>query len=273
MNKAVIYVRVSTEKQATAEKSLEIQKRVLTDYAKKHDLEIVRTFQEAHSAYKPGRPEFEAMIDFLRERDDVSGVLCYRVDRLSRNLQDYSCLEEMEGIEIICATESLPDESTSCFLSAIFTATYRFCSDQMSERVKDACRSKAVSGMYPGRAPIGYVKNTVKKTLEPDPAMAPIITKLFEMYASEDITLSQLVCQAKVLGLRIRTGDALGKSALHKLLSNPIYHGVIRWGGKLYPGLHDPIVPVDVFNKVQDCLHCSRPIERRRVDQIKPANT
>jgi len=56
--KVVVYIRVSTDEQAEHGYSIDVQKQVLSDYAKCHDLEALATFIEVESAFKPGRPEF-----------------------------------------------------------------------------------------------------------------------------------------------------------------------------------------------------------------------
>ena len=187
MKKVVAYVRVSTEEQAAHGYSMETQRQMLADYADGHRLQIVRTIEESHSAYKPGRPEFKAMLAFLRKRKDVTGVLVYKLDRLSRNMSDYAVFEEMENVEIISVTEGLPEGSSGRFIATIHAAASRYYSDQLGERVRHANRTKAQNGGWPGPAPTGYINDRVAKVLEPDPGMAPVVKQVFETYLREDI--------------------------------------------------------------------------------------
>ena len=50
--KVVTYIRVSTEEQASHGYSMDVQRQVLEDYARGHQLEIIARFEEAESAYK-----------------------------------------------------------------------------------------------------------------------------------------------------------------------------------------------------------------------------
>jgi site-specific DNA recombinase len=262
--KVVTYIRVSTEEQAKHGHSIETQRQLLDDYAKGHDLQIVRTFEETHSAHKPGRPEFAAMLTYIRKRKDIDAVLCYKLDRLARNLRDYSVLEEMEGMSIISVTEALPGGASGRFVATIHAAVSRLYSDQLGERVKHAAMTKVGNGGWPGQAPLGYLNNTDRKILILDPETAPVIKLIFETYARGNISLSLLVKKIKDLGLRTRSGSVLYKGPLHHILKNPMYCGMIRWEGNLYQGSHEPLVSKALFNAVQDRLRSKSSPQTKR---------
>lgn len=253
--KVVSYIRVSTEEQAQHGYSIDVQKQVLEDYASGHDLDIVETFIESESAYKPGRPEFNRMVDYLKKEKTITAVLCYKIDRISRNMSDYTYLVEKLGVEILSATEQLPSNATGRLMGDMQAAFSRYFSAQLSERVKDAMEVKAKKGIYPSLAPVGYLNDRETKTIVPDPEMAPIIGELFEVYANTDISLFDLVKRAKKRGLKTRRGETMGKGAIHKLLSNPIYVGTVRWGSVTAKGIHEPLLSNYTFDRVQEKLH------------------
>ena len=265
MRQVVTYVRVSTEDQLTHGHSIETQRQVLADYAHGHDLEIVETFEESHSAYRRGqRPVYAALLAYLRRHRSVSGVLVYKLDRLARNLSDFSALAEMENVSIISATEALPDGPTGRFAATIHAAASRLYSDQLRERVKHAAHTKLLKGGFPGPAPRGYVNDKQAKVIRPDPDVAPRIRLLFETYAREDVSLSRLAVRAAEWGLKTRTGRTFQKGEVHYILRNPIYYGMIRWEGKLYQGSHEPIVSKELFERVQQRLRQgSSPLTKR----------
>ena len=252
--KVVTYVRVSTEDQARHGYSIPAQRQILQDYAKGHDLEIVERFEESQSAFKPGRPEFNEMLRYLRRHRDVTGVLCYKIDRIARNLSDYSALDEMDGISIISATEALPENSTGKLIGTVQAAFSRFYSEQLGERVSLGMDTKVRKGLWPTRAPIGYLNDRTAKCIVPDPDRAHLIREAFEIYARGLIPLSELVKWARKRGLSTRGGNPLAKSELHKLLTNPAYYGKIPWKGALFDGIHEPLVSKSVFDHVQDRL-------------------
>jgi site-specific DNA recombinase len=61
--------------------------------------------------------------------------------------------------------------------------------DNLGEEVRKGMLEKARQGHWPSFAPIGYVNSPVTRRIEPDPERAPIITKLFEWYATGNISL------------------------------------------------------------------------------------
>ena len=252
--KVVAYVRVSTEEQAQHGYSIGVQEQVLADYAKGHDLEIVEAFVESESAYKPGRPLFAQMVKYIEQHRPITAVLCYKIDRIARNMSDYSYLVEQLGVEIISATEQLPSNASGRLMGDMQAAFSRFSSAQLSERVKDAMQAKARKGLYPSLAPLGYTNDPATRTIVPDPRVAPLIRGLFEAYANSDISLSSLVEWATKRGLSSKKGNPLRKSTLHKLLTNPTYVGVVRWGEVTAKGRHEPVVPQYLFDRVEEKL-------------------
>ena len=61
--------------------------------------------------------------------------------------------------------------------------------------------------------------------------------------------------EAKLEGLDYRkTGNKVGKSTVHKILTSPIYYGNFDWAGKRYRGIHGPIITRELFDRVQEVL-------------------
>jgi len=77
----LIYVRVSTKEQDEEGFSIAAQLRLLREYAQKNGIQIVREIVEIESAKRPGRPEFNEMVAFLKKNRSVRTVLVEKVDR------------------------------------------------------------------------------------------------------------------------------------------------------------------------------------------------
>src|SRR5450759_4637952 len=100
--------------------------------------------------------------------------------------------------------------------------------DNLSEETQKGMRAKAEQGIYPSWGPIGY-RNidspNGKRLIEPDPDFAPLVTRLFETYASGGHSLKELTHLARAWGLTFRSVTQMSKSAVHRILRNPIYIG------------------------------------------------
>jgi site-specific DNA recombinase len=260
----VAYIRVSTDEQASRGYSIPAQRQVLIDYAAGHDLGIVEEFVESESAYKPGRPEFRRMIEFLSKRKEVAAVLVYKIDRLTRNIRDYAELDGMSWVTIISATEGLPENATGKLVGVIHAGISSYFSQQLGERVSLAMVTKATRGLWPSYAPTGYL-NCPEGGIVPDPDRGPLVRRAFEKYARTSISLAGLAEWVASQGLRTRQGGVLRRAALHTLLQNPIYCGTIRWAGRLYEGTHEPLISRVLFERVQRRMKSVHPRLKTRL--------
>ncbi|MBU0608598.1 MAG: recombinase family protein, partial [Armatimonadetes bacterium] len=115
--KALAWGRVSTAGQDERGRSIPEQLREIAEYAEKHDIEIVDTFQEAASAFKHDerRLEFHKMIQMAKSRPDVTTILVHDLSRFSRDSvkgrQLYHELRE-QGLEIISLNDPEMDSDS-----------------------------------------------------------------------------------------------------------------------------------------------------------------
>jgi site-specific DNA recombinase len=76
--------------------------------------------------------------------------------------------------------------------------------DSLSEEARKGMQEKAEQGIWPTGAPLGYL-NVLgpdgKKTIAPDPKIAPIITHLFGWYATGTLSLREAAERARSAGL------------------------------------------------------------------------
>ena len=130
------------------------------------------------------------------------------------------------------------------------------------ERIRDKISASKKKGMWMGGVvPLGYrVEDRVLHIVEDH---ARIVRSLFCRYleAGSVVRLKQLL-DAEDLRIPIRidgggrsTGGGLfSRGHVYKLLSNPIYVGLIAHKGEVHEGLHPPIVSQDLWDEVQQRL-------------------
>ena len=87
-NDAVIYCRVSSKEQEDTGYSLPAQEKLLTEYAQRKNLTILKVFSVAESASgAKQRKIFGEMMEYMRKKN-IQILLCEKVDRLTRNLKE-----------------------------------------------------------------------------------------------------------------------------------------------------------------------------------------
>lgn len=209
---AIIYCRVSSDEQNKEGFSLDAQLKLTREYTKKIGVPIFDEFIETCSARHKGRPRFNKMLKTLdkisKSRNSPPTVLIVeKVDRLFRNYFDLWKIEQT-GIEIHFVKDgqiySQESRSTDKLMIGIKAVIAKSFSDNLSEEAKKGMAEKASQGMWPSEAPTGYL-NTLgpngKKIIVKDPVQAPIIKRLFELYASGNYSQTEIAATAKQLGL------------------------------------------------------------------------
>lgn len=252
------YVRVSTAKQGEHGVSLQEQREAISTHAARHGLTIVQWFEERETAAKRGRAVFTQMLRLL-QNGNAAGVVMHKIDRSARNLRDWAELGELidRGIVVHFANENLDLDSRGGRLSADIQAVV--AADfirNLREETKKGFYGRLKQGLYPLPAPLGYLDCGKGKRKEIDSERAPLIKKVFEMYAGGGFNLNQLVEKTAEIGLRSRRGEKIAKSRLADMLSNPFYMGIIRTkkSREMFKGIHEPIVSKYLFDSVQRVL-------------------
>jgi hypothetical protein len=94
-----------------------------------------------------------------------------------------------------------------------------------------------------------------RKLIAIDVVIAPIVKRAFELYSTGRYSLSELrrIISEDLLQVGQRK-NTLSKSALHKMLTNPFYHGDFWYDNVLYQGIHEPLITVALFDRVQERL-------------------
>ena len=244
--------------------SIEAQLSELRALARRDGLEIVQEFVEKRSAKTPGRPVFEEMMRRV-ERGEASGIICWKIDRLSRNPVDSGrvswLLQEATIAKIATHDRVYLPQDNVLLMSVEFGMANQYIRD-LSVNVARGLRAKARRGVYPSTAPLGYLNDPRTRTIVMNKKKAPIIRKAFEMYAEgksryEDIAhflFENGIATGATRGWTKGGGRLLKRDQIAFLLSNPFYVGRFRYAGELYDGTHTPIVSKELFDQVQKVL-------------------
>jgi len=267
MEKAIIYARVSTKEQAEEGYSLASQIKLLRDYVDKNSLDVVREFVIPESASgRQERKTFKEMMEYCKKRG-ISHILCEKVDRITRNLQDAvwidGWLQDNQERRIHFVKQNLVihqnAKSYEKFQWDIYVVLARQYSNNLSEETKKGLVEKAEEGWYPGPNKCGYVTvgDRGHKVWEIDRSAtseAPFIFKAFTLYSQGGYTISTIRDKLFKEGWMSPSGGMLPRASIHTVLSDPFYCGKFMWNGKEYEGKHEPIIHEETFALAQQKL-------------------
>lgn len=266
------YIRVSTVKQGEKGSSLQEQRAAIEGYAHRVGLTIGEWFEERETAAKLGRPVFTRMLRAL-ENGQARGVITHKIDRSARNLKDWATLGELldRGVELHFAHESIDLTSRGGRLSADIQAVV--AADfirNLRDEVRKGFYGRLKQGLYPLRAPIGYLDRGRGAAKEIDPLKGPLIATAFELYASGQWSLKTLAAEMHLRGLRNGAGGRVSLNGWSTILNNPFYIGIIRIkrSAETFLGVHVPIVAKSTFDVVRATLS-GRLVDRVTIHRLR----
>ena len=269
---AVIYARVSSKEQEKEGFSIPAQLKLLKEYAATNGFAVVQEYVDVETAKQTGRAAFGEMVAYLKADQAVRVMLVEKTDRLYRNLKDWVTVDELE-VEIHFPKEgvvlSRESRSSEKFMHGIKVLMAKNYVDNLSEETRKGMLEKAEQGIWPSFAPLGY-RNVDgpdgKKIIAPDPDVAPMVSKLFDWYATGRLSLKEAARKAQDAGLVYRkSGTKVPVSTVHSILRNRIYTGQFEWNGKMMEGRHEPLVSIDLWERVQGVMDGRHAKKHRRV--------
>jgi site-specific DNA recombinase len=259
-NMSVIYCRVSTKEQVEEGNSLKTQEIICREYCQKHNYEIAQIFiEQGESAKTADRTELKKLLAFCSQKKNaVKAVIIYRLDRLSRNTDDYSQLRlilKRYGVEIKSTSEHFENNPVGRFMENTMANIAQFDNDIRTERTIGGMREAVREGRYVWMAAIGFINTKVngRSTIVQD-EMATYIRQSFELIASNAYSVEEVRKIMTNNGLTNRMGKPISKPYFYKMLKNPMYAGWIQKFGERNKGSFQPIVSEPLFNEVQRVL-------------------
>ncbi|MBD5162193.1 MAG: recombinase family protein [Oscillibacter sp.] len=192
---------------------------------------------EGFSGGNLNRPDFKKMMKAAREKK-FKAIVVYRLDRISRNISDFSALiEELSRLDIafISIREQFdtgnPMGRAMMYIASVFSQLER---ETIAERIRDNMHELAKTGRWlGGTTPTGYTSESVKSVtvdgkskkackLKLIPEEAEIVKKIYDLYTETD---SLTLTEAELLRRRIKTktGRDFTRFSVKGILQNPVY--------------------------------------------------
>jgi site-specific DNA recombinase len=266
MIKAALYIRVSTAEQAEAGYSVGEQRERLLAYCKAKDYAVYDVYIDGgYSGSNLDRPAIKKL------RADIGKfnmVLVYKLDRLSRSQIDILDLIERtflpNGIDFVSMSEafdtSTPFGRAMVGILGVFAQLER---EQIKERTAMGKKARAKEGKFHGGGyfPIGY--DYIDDKLIINKYEAEQVRLIFEM-AAENKSINKILNALKDKGYKTRYGE-WHYSRISRALKLETYKGQIKFEDIVIENAHEPIISVELFNKVNN-------IRSARTEKLGKAN-
>jgi len=260
--RAVAYVRESTEEQGQGF-SPDAQRQGIRRFAPDNGLELVGEYCDFHSGWRKSeaRPEFQRlMADAAEGKFNV--VLVFHTSRFARNQVEArrykQLLRERLGIRVVSVTQPMGEDHTdpSAFLAeSIHEMFDEYYSVSLSFWTRSGLKEKARQGHLVGSLPWGYIRDPTSKLAVRHTERAPLVLALFERYATGHESDRTLAAWLNAKGARTARNRPFGKDTVREMLCNAAYAGYVsglRDKSRAIKGLHEPIVPEELFDRVQE---------------------
>lgn len=192
---------------------------------------------EGFSGGNINRPRFRIMMQDA-EKGRFSVIVCYRLDRISRNIGDFARLiEELNrlGVAFVSIREQFDTQSplgrAMMYIASVFSQLER---ETIAERIRDNMLELAKSGRWLGGVtPTGYASETEERVssgggkkkscrLRTVPEEAERVRLIFEEYRRTG-SLTRVETRLLGDGVRTKNGKRYTRFTIRKILENPVY--------------------------------------------------
>lgn len=291
-----IYLRKS-RKDLDAERNgvdtLSRHENILLNYAKQNNLIIGQTYREVVSGDTiAARPEMQKLLSDV-EQGLWKGVLVVEVERLARgDTIDQGIISQVfKFSETLIVTpfktyDPNNEFDEEFFEYGLFQSRREY--KAITRRQRNGVKQSVAEGKWPyNKAPFGYERYKLSDqkgwSLRIIPEEARIIKTIFEMYASGEAGYIAIIDYLNDMHAPAPNGKwTVG--GIQGILRNITYTGKVKYGArsvvkktvngvvtqsrprskefKLYEGLHEAIIPNELFDAVQNRLntHVSKPV-------------
>lgn len=235
-----IYSRKSkfTGKGESIDNQVELCKQYIRDHYGEQAVERCMIYEdEGFSGGNMQRPAFQEMMKAAEQRK-FKAIVVYRLDRISRNVSDFSILiETLKRLDInFVSIREIFDTSTPLgiammYIASVFSQLER---ETIAERIRDNMHELAKTGRWlGGTTPTGYTSKAVKSITIDDkekksyklkliPEEAEIVRTIYALYIQFD-SLTSTETELLRRGIKTKKGNKFSRFAIKGILQNPVY--------------------------------------------------
>ena len=308
--KVVIYLRLSKEDGDSESMSISNQRKILHEYAKHHNLEIVDEYiDDGVSGYGMNRPALNRLKDDLN-KNTVSIILVKDLSRLGRNdahVQLFIKNMIESDKQVISLGENFDSRDENCLDTlGIHTWSNEKLVRDTSRKVRKSIETLQKEGKWLCSIPYGYIKDDFDKyKYDVDPTIAPYVKQIFDLYingmgiklVAKRLTelnvptpnmVRKMQAEAKGKTYKKRVSVKWEQTTVIRILSNPFYTGTLVLGkskrrsinGKaiqqpeektyVFPDSHEAIIDMQTFKLAQEIMKKREVIAFRGSRSVRP---
>lgn len=223
-----VYCRQSVDKKDSI--SIEQQEQACIAFTFGNDYKVFK--DKGFTGANTNRPAFVEMMNQIRSKQ-VTKVIVYKVDRISRSLQDFvGIYSEFEkyGVEFVSCNEQFDTSNAmgkaTLQIIMVFAELER---SMIQKRVHDNFYERGKKGLFlAGVAPFGFQKVPVTidgihtHKLEADEAQVEIVKMMYAEYLLTR-SLGAVVKKVNTSGISTNRGKKFSSVTIARLLRNPVY--------------------------------------------------
>lgn len=236
--RVAVYLRKSRsdDPNETIDETLERHNRILTEYALKNGVSVLRVYKEVVSG--DGLFTRPQMIQLLNDIEQglYTAVMCVDIDRLGRSSTKDSgiILETLKDAHCCIITpEKVYNLEDDVDEMTVELKTF-FARQELKSIRKRLYRGEIETlkaGGHTGEPPYGYRRIWLDKipSLEPVPDEAEAVKMIYNWYVNDGFGSSSIADRLNALGIKAPDGGLFARTSVRHILANPIYKGAIVW--------------------------------------------
>lgn len=265
--KAVIYCRVSSQKQVQKGDGLGSQETRCRDFAKHKGYEVAHVFKdEGIYGSMINRPAMQDMLRFLKshKKQQTYIVIIDDISRLARGLDAHINLRTAisdAGGKLESPSIEFGEDSDSVLVENLLASVSQHQRQKNAEQTKNRMQARVMNGYWAFNPPVGYkfanVKGHTGRVLVKDEPIASVVTEALESYASGRFE-SQGEIKRFLESYPNFPTDKNGEvhyQRIQNMLTQLLYAGYItvkKWNISMHPAKHEPLISFATYQAIQE---------------------
>lgn len=275
--KAIIYCRVSNQKQVKEGDGLNSQDTRCREFAKSRGYEVIASYHEQGVSGKMlDRPKIKELLAFLTVNKGNYVVLIDDISRLARSIKAHIELRAAilkTGAKLDSPSVHFGNDADSLLVENMLALMAGHQGDKNAETTINRMKARVSNGYWVNNRPLGYRYQQTKtrgKILIRNEPIASIVAEGLVGFSTgrfrSNIEIKRFFEQHEDF-----PKNKHGKVYLQliaKLLVNPIYAGIVNmpnWGIYNVKGQHEPLISLETFERNQQRLDQNRSIKPQAV--------